>query len=218
MIYLKIMVNLMQSKHLLHFRRRREGKTNYKKRLNLLMSGTPRMVVRRTNRKTIVQIVESDHGEDKTVAAVDSSFLAGSGWKNSMSSIPSAYLTGLMLAKIAKSKKIDKAILDIGLLTPTKGAKVFAVLKGAVDGGLDIPHSDGSIPSDERISGVHIDSYMKTTVGKDFEVFKKNILEGKISIDAPKPKPSKKKEVKTKSIDAPKPKPSKKKEVKTKSK
>ncbi len=206
----------MQSKHLLHFRRRREGKTNYKKRLNLLMSGTPRMTVRRTNKKIIAQIVESKNGNDKTLAAVDSSFLAGSGWKNSLSNIPSAYLTGLMLAKIAKSKKIDNAILDIGLLTPTKGAKIFAVLKGAVDGGLDIPHSDSSIPSDERISGAHIDSYMKTTVGKDFEEFKEKILEGKISKDAPKPKPSKKKEVKAKSIDAPKP--SKKKEVKAKTK
>ena len=199
------MVNLMESGHLLHFRRRREGKTNYRKRLNLLMSGTPRMIVRRTNRKIIAQIVKSDGGNDKTMVAVDSSFLVSSGWKSSQNNISGAYLTGLRLAMIAKSKKIDKAILDIGLLTPTKGARVFAVLKGAVDGGLDIPHSNSSMPSDERISGMHIDSYRKMTVSKDFEKFKKDILEGKVVKSAPKPKPSKKKEVKSdKSVTKPK--------------
>lgn len=199
----------------MHFRRRREGKTNYRKRLNLLMSGTPRMIVRRTNRKIIAQIVKSDGGNDKTMVAVDSSFLVSSGWKSSQNNISGAYLTGLRLAMIAKSKKIDKAILDMGLLTPTKGARVFAVLKGAVDGGLDIPHSDSRMPSDERISGRHIDSYRKMTVSKDFEKFKKDIIEGKVSVS--KPKPSKKKEVKS-DKSAAKPKSSAKKEAKAKAK
>lgn len=33
-------------------------------------------------------------------------------------------------------------ILDIGLARTTTGARVFSVLKGALDGGLDIPHSE----------------------------------------------------------------------------
>lgn len=176
------MVNLMNSKHLSQFRRRREGKTNFKKRLNLLVSGTPRLVVRRTNTKIITQIVKSDCGQDKTIVAVDSSFLAKAGWKNSLKGIPSAYLTGLHLAKVAKSKKVTNAILDIGILTPTKGAKIFAVLKGAVDGGLDIPHSDTNIPSDDRISGAHVDAYRKKTVSKDFDDFKEKIVSGKLEI------------------------------------
>ncbi|NOQ56390.1 MAG: 50S ribosomal protein L18 [Nanohaloarchaea archaeon] len=168
----------MNSRHLSHFRRRVEGKTNYKKRLNLLISNKPRMVVRRSNTKIIAQIIVSDHGQDKAVVAVDSTSLTKSGWKGSLKNIPAAYLTGLQLASIAKSNKIDNAILDIGLLTPTKGATIFAVLKGAVDGGLEIPHSSNNIPSDERISGAHIDAYKKTTIAKDFDVVKKKILGG----------------------------------------
>ncbi|MBW6461572.1 MAG: 50S ribosomal protein L18 [DPANN group archaeon] len=168
----------MNSKHLSHFRRRIEGKTNYKKRLNLLISGKPRMVVRRSNTKMIVQIVTSVHGQDKTVVAVDSSFLAKIGWKGSLKNIPAAYLTGLQLAVLAKSNKVDNAILDIGLLTPTKGAVIFAVLKGAVDGGLEIPNSPDNIPSDERIVGTHIDAYRKTSIVKEFEKVKNKILAG----------------------------------------
>jgi len=34
-----------------------------------------------------------------------------------------------------------KAVLDVGLARTTTGARVFAAMKGACDGGLDIPHS-----------------------------------------------------------------------------
>ena len=33
-----------------------------------------------------------------------------------------------------------RAHLDVGLARTTTGAKVFAVMKGAVDGGIDVPH------------------------------------------------------------------------------
>ncbi len=33
-----------------------------------------------------------------------------------------------------------RCFLDVGLVRTTTGNKVFAVLKGAADGGLDIPH------------------------------------------------------------------------------
>lgn len=32
------------------------------------------------------------------------------------------------------------AVLDVGLARTSTGAKIFAVLKGATDGGLNIPH------------------------------------------------------------------------------
>ena len=43
-------------------RRRREGVTDYRKRLKLVKSGKLRLVVRRTNRYVIVQLVESKAG------------------------------------------------------------------------------------------------------------------------------------------------------------
>ena len=33
-----------------------------------------------------------------------------------------------------------KAYLDVGLTRTTTGARVFAVMKGAIDGGINIPH------------------------------------------------------------------------------
>ena len=35
-----------------------------------------------------------------------------------------------------------KCFLDVGLVRTSTGSRVFAALKGAVDGGLDIPHND----------------------------------------------------------------------------
>lgn len=37
-----------------------------------------------------------------------------------------------------------RCCLDIGLVRVTTGHRVFAVLKGAIDGGLDIPHRYGT--------------------------------------------------------------------------
>ena len=41
------------------FRRRREGKTDYYQRTRLIVADVPRMVVRKTNRHIIVQLVTS---------------------------------------------------------------------------------------------------------------------------------------------------------------
>ena len=40
------------------FRRKREGKTNYKKRLGLLKSKSLRLVVRKSNKHILVQLVD----------------------------------------------------------------------------------------------------------------------------------------------------------------
>ena len=39
-----------------------------------------------------------------------------------------------------ESKGAFRCYLDIGLARTTTGAKIFGALKGAVDGGLEIPH------------------------------------------------------------------------------
>lgn len=46
-----------------------------------------------------------------------------------------------------------KAILDVGLARTTTGARVFGVLKGAVDGGIAVPHSDKRFPGYNKESG-----------------------------------------------------------------
>ena len=138
------------------FRRRRIGKTNYKKRLAFMKSEKPRLVVRRSNKYMIAQIVNYDENGDKVLAQFNSISLKKKGWKHSCSNVPAAYLAGLEIAKLASKAKIKEAIFDMGSYTPTKGCRIYAVLKGAVDGGLDIPHSEKAFPSKERLNGEHI--------------------------------------------------------------
>ncbi len=140
-------------------RRRREGKTNYRKRLKLLMSKKPRLVVRITNRLVIAQIVKYSPDGDVVLVGVDSKRLRDYGWKGDLNNTPAAYLTGLLIAKEGLKRGIEEAVLDIGLHSPVRGSRVFAVLKGAVDGGLNVPHSDEVLPDESRIRGEHIAAY-----------------------------------------------------------
>lgn len=138
------------------FRRRREGKTDYRKRLKLLLSEKPRAVVRKTLNHTIVQIVTFDMRGDVTLVSSHSNELKKYGWKANTGNIPASYLTGLLCGKRALQKGIKEAILDIGLHPPTKGSRVFAALKGLLDAGMLIPHSPEVLPQDGRIRGEHI--------------------------------------------------------------
>ncbi|NOY11893.1 MAG: 50S ribosomal protein L18 [Archaeoglobi archaeon] len=141
------------------YRRRREGKTNYRKRLKLLLSRKPRLVVRVTNRRVIAQVVEYHPDGDRTLVYADSKELEKFGWKGDLNNTPAAYLTGLLVGKKAREAGIEEAILDIGLRTPSRGARVFAVLKGAVEAGLEVPHSEEILPDESRLRGEHIASY-----------------------------------------------------------
>lgn len=138
------------------FRRRREGKTDYYRRRRLLLSRQPRLVVRKTNSNTIVQIIEANVVGDATVASALSSELAAHGWNAGTGNLPSAYLTGLLAGLRAKARGVKEAVLDLGLNPPVKGSRVYAALKGALDAGLEIPHSEDVLPDEARITGEHI--------------------------------------------------------------
>ena len=49
----------------------------------------------------------------------------------------------------------------MGLQTNCKGSRIYAVLKGALDGGLNVAHSADVLPSEERVNGKHISEYAK---------------------------------------------------------
>ncbi|MEM4165938.1 MAG: 50S ribosomal protein L18 [Candidatus Bilamarchaeaceae archaeon] len=142
------------------FRRRKEKKTDYRKRAALLKSNLPRMVVRKTNRQVIVQFFEFSPRGDNCLVSVDAVRLKKiSGWEMKCNSW-SAYLAGLLAGKEALKKGIKDFVLDIGRQTPTKGSIVFAALKGAVDAGLQTKFSEEVIPLDklenipEKIKGM----------------------------------------------------------------
>lgn len=161
------------------YRRKREGRTDYKSRLNLLKGKTDRLVVRQSNTKMVLQIVRYDPDGDKVLLTVNSSELKKMGWSHSCKNIPAAYLAGLLLAKRAKEKKVAKAILDLGLKSPLKGSKVFSALKGVVDGGLVVPVSEEVFPSEERIKGEHVAKFLDKhkSIVDDFDKVKKKIEE-----------------------------------------
>lgn len=138
------------------FRRRREGRTNYRARQRLLRGEVPRAVVRKTLNQTLVQLVQAEPTGDRIIATARSYDLREHGWSAGTGNVPAAYLTGFLAGKRALSAGVKEAVLDIGLHKPTKGGRLFAALQGLVDAGLKVPHSDAVLPSKERIRGQHI--------------------------------------------------------------
>lgn len=130
------------------YRRKREGRTSYPLRRRLLLSGKPRLVVRFTNTKILGQIITFHPQGDKVEAAVDSSGLRKLGWTFSCRCLPAAYLTGYWLGKKAAGKE---AVLDTGFSTPHRGGRWYAFLRGAVEGGLQVPHDPVVFPPLERL-------------------------------------------------------------------
>ncbi|MBN1358344.1 50S ribosomal protein L18 [Candidatus Bathyarchaeota archaeon] len=142
-------------------RRRREGKTDYQARKALVLSGRPRLVARNTCKNAVAQIIIAKPTGDEVLVTAHSRELRKYGWKAPNGNIPAAYLTGLLCGLKAKTKGVEAAILDIGLIAPTKGAKIFAVLSGVLDAGVDVPH-DGTKMVADRIEGKHIAAYGKS--------------------------------------------------------
>lgn len=138
------------------FRRRREGRTDYRHRAALIKGGRPRAVVRKSNKNMRIQFIDYLEKGDVVLAAAVSTELSEFGWTASGKSTPGAYLTGLLAGKRAKEKGVERSVLDLGLRKPTKGAAIFAALKGMLDAGIEIPHSDEMLPNDDRISGKHM--------------------------------------------------------------
>lgn len=153
-------------------RRRMEGKTDYLSRLELLKSEKPRLVIRKTNRYIIAQIVTSDLAQDKVVVSAVSRDLLEKGWpkelSGSLKSLPASYLTGLLLGKKAKEKKITEAIVDLGLHRNIQKSRIYAVVKGVIDAGIKVPHSPEALPDIAKITNEKVKNAfekLKTSLG-----------------------------------------------------
>jgi large subunit ribosomal protein L18 len=141
------------------YRRRREAKTNYRIRRIMATSGRNRFVVRASNKHILIQLITSKIEGDVVHTQANSSELEKYGWLGGKKNTSAAYLLGLLAGKKALSLGIDSAILDLGLIRPTKGAKVFAAVKGAQDAGLEIPCDSDIIPELGRIEGRSVSEY-----------------------------------------------------------
>ncbi len=139
------------------FRRRREGKTDYRVRLRLLKSGDERAVVRLSNHRVLVSIVRFDPAGDRVVAAADSRELGALAFPStSLASTPAAYLTAYLAGLRAKGSGAESAVLDLGPRHPSQGGRLAAALKGLLDAGVEIPHGEENFPSGDRLNGAHL--------------------------------------------------------------
>ncbi len=141
------------------FRRKRQGRTYYKKRMRILMSSRPRFVVRKSLRDVQASIIEYSVKGDKIIFTVSSKALKNLGWKGDNGNLSSAYLVGFLAGKKSIEKGINEAIFDLGFNNSVKGSRLYAALAGAIDSGLKIPFDQEILPSKERISGEHIAKY-----------------------------------------------------------
>ena len=141
-------------------RRRREHKTDYLKRLKLLKSEKPRVVFRKSNKYVIAQYVKSKEAKDKVKIGVSSKDLLKNGWPESaagsLKSIPASYLTGYLIGKQIKNKKLEIPIVDFGMIRALHKTKVFAFLKGLKDAGIEVECDEKVFPSEGRIKGEHL--------------------------------------------------------------
>ena len=160
----------------LRFKRRRNGETDYRRRMKMLRGGFARAVVRVTNTQTNCQLVNYEPTGDIVKISIDGHTIVEKyGWPidASRKSIPASYISGYAMAKTAIAAGHKEAVLDIGLAASTPGNRVFAALKGMVDAGMEIPYGEHVLPDDDRINGSHIDD----SIAKAVEAAKKSIEE-----------------------------------------
>lgn len=158
------------------FRRRREGRTNYHRRLRLLLSKKPRMVVRRSARHIRMQLALPAEDGDRILSSATSIELKKYGYSGSTGNATAAYLTGLLFGYRNIGKGFTEGVLDIGLHTSSQGSRVYAALRGAVDAGMDIPHDPMIFPSDERIRGETVAAYTGSDLPSVFDASKAQII------------------------------------------
>ncbi|XP_053326231.1 60S ribosomal protein L5 [Spea bombifrons] len=172
-----------------------------------------RMIVRVTNRDIICQVAYARIEGDMVVSAAYSHELPKYGIKVGLTNYAAAYCTGLLLARRLLNKfGLDKVYegqvevtgdeynvesidgqpgaftcyLDAGLTRTTTGNRVFGALKGAVDGGLSIPHSTKRFPGYDseskefnaevhrkHILGRNVAEYMRLLLEEDEDAYKK---------------------------------------------
>lgn len=175
-----------------------------------------RFVVRFTNKDIVAQIISANISGDLVLASAYAHELPRYGLEVGLTNYAAAYCTGLLLARrVLKKLEMDaeyegnveatgedfsvepgesrrpfRALLDVGLVRTTTGNRVFGALKGALDGGLDVPHSEkrfAGFSKDSKqldadihrkyIYGGHVAAYMGTLIEDEPEKYQTHFSE-----------------------------------------
>jgi len=151
-------------------RRRREGKTDYRKRKATILSRLPFVSAFISGKNILVQILSPKKEGDVALASAHSRELTKFGWMGSRKNIPAAYLTGLLAGLKAKNK-VKEAILYTGLRRFVPNSRIAAVVKGLLDAGISIPMDHETLPSEDRLKGKHIADYAKYLLERDKDLY-----------------------------------------------
>merc|ERR1712230_161069 len=189
-----------------------------------------RFVVRFSNKDIICQVVSSKICGDVCHTAAYASELKRYGLEVGLTNYSAAYCVGLLCARrLLKKYNLDAnfegtaevtaeyedsyvhgndedgpnafhALLDVGLKRTTLGSKIFAAMKGAFDGGLEIPHSEKKFygyddeekaydaeAHRDRILGGHVSTYMESLEEEqpeEYAVKFKKYIEAGITADS----------------------------------
>jgi len=139
------------------FNRRIRGQTNYALRLKLLKSKMLRVVIRKSNSGINVQLVKYESSGDNVIVGARAMDLIKLNYTLNTGNIVASYLTGYLVAKKAKLKGINEdCIVDLGLQNAYYGSRLFAAVKGLMDGGLKVRVSEKVFPTEERLKGEHL--------------------------------------------------------------
>ncbi|MEM0097081.1 MAG: 50S ribosomal protein L18 [Conexivisphaerales archaeon] len=141
------------------FRRRDEFKTDYRRRKKVLMSKLPFIYVFESNRYVWAQVSIPMKEGDRTLSQANSKDIIKGGWLFSGKSYPAFYLIGILIGKRAVEKGIKEAILYSGLKAFRTNSKIMALVKGAIEGGLNVRVDKNAFPSEELINGTSIYAY-----------------------------------------------------------
>lgn len=180
----------MPKSHYVHiFRRRREGKTDYRKRRGIILGKLPFLSVRVSGRYVYAQIIRPTASGDITMCSASSRELSQFGWKGPSKNMPGAYLTGYYLGQRARKNNVRNVIMYSGVGRFIHGSRIASVISGAKEAGLEIGVDEESLPDRERTSGGHISEYAKKLESEDKEkyarVFSKAISSGINPVDYP---------------------------------
>jgi large subunit ribosomal protein L18 len=110
----------------------------------------------------IVQIADAKQKGDKILVQANSKELTKYGWNYGTKNLPAAYLVGLLIAKKAQNQKFKKVITDFGLHPPNPESRLFATVKGAIDGGLVVNCPEDHFPKETRLQGQHIAEFAQS--------------------------------------------------------
>lgn len=138
------------------FRRRREGKTDYRKRRGIIVGEKEFLTVSISGKYVYGQIHRASSNGDFTICSATSLSLAKiAGWKGYSKNLPSAYLTGYLLGKRALAKNISNLVFYSGIDRFVHGSRIASLLNGAKEAGLNVMVDKKSLP-DEKLSLIHI--------------------------------------------------------------